>query len=503
MMRFDDRSSSRYSKVKTTSSVRRLIGRIVLLAAACLAWGGPGFATEPIEIGERRELFVDHLLIDRMTDLELRLHHPVKASRPKSPLPVAHYITVIKDADDRGTLFRAYWRGFDPAVKEKSRSGSGAETVEYAESRDGHEWSFPKLGLHEVAGSKKNNVVLAKMPSLLHNFSPFLDIRPGVPSEERFKALAGHPGPGDKRGKAAPGMGLFAFYSADGIHWTLKDEVISYRSEWRHAFDSQNVAFWSTVEQQYVCYFRTWTPQKRLRSISRTTSKDFKNWTTPIALDPNLAGEHLYTNQTHPYFRAPHIYIALPTRYVPGRGNPNASADHNNATDILLMSSRAGSRRYDRTFTEAFLRPGLNPARWKNRANYVALNVIPTSESEMSIYHRSGDRFTLRTDGFVSVSAGSMTGELITKPLIYAGDRLQVNLSTSAAGSFRVEVQQPDGTPISGLSLDNCEVLFGDQIDMTVRWESGAALSSHAGKPVRLRFQMQDCDLYSFKFGTK
>jgi hypothetical protein len=29
--------------------------------------------------------------------------------------------------------------------------------------------------------------------------------------------------------------------------------------------------------------------------------------------------EHLYTNQTQPYFRAPHIYIALPMRFLPGR----------------------------------------------------------------------------------------------------------------------------------------------------------------------------------------
>ncbi|MEO1983838.1 MAG: hypothetical protein ABGZ24_25280 [Fuerstiella sp.] len=28
-------------------------------------------------------------------------------------------------------------------------------------------------------------------------------------------------------------------------------------------------------------------------------------------------------------------------------------------TDLLLMTSRAGSNQYDRSFTEAFIRPGL------------------------------------------------------------------------------------------------------------------------------------------------
>jgi hypothetical protein len=296
-------------------------------------------------------------------------------------------------------------------------------------------------------------------------------------------------------------MGLFAFVSADGIRWTKRDEVIPYQPQWRHAFDSQNVSFWSAAEQRYVCYFRTWTAPERLRSISRTTSKNFQTWSAPVAMNPNLPGEHLYTNQTHPYFRAPHIYVALPTRFVPGRGDaPRYDLRDNNATDILLMTSRAGSQRYDRTFTEAFIRPGPDPDRWKNRANYVALNVVPTSPTEMSIYHRSGDRYVLRTDGFVSVHAGSQQGELLTRPLVFAGNALSVNFSTSAAGSLHVEIQDADGCPIPRFALDDCPPIYGDEIDRAVEWPGGAKLSSIAGQPVRLRFVLRECDLYSFRF---
>lgn len=140
----------------------------------------------------------------------------------------------------------------------------------------------------------------------------------------------------------------------------------------RHAFDSQNVSFWSVAEQQCICYFRTWTSPDRLRSIGRTTSEDFQAWTDPVAMNPNVTGEHLYTNQTQPFFRARHIDIALRTRYVRGRGDAsNDDPTDDNATDILLMRSRAGSDHYDRTFAEAFIRPGLDPQRWKNRANYI------------------------------------------------------------------------------------------------------------------------------------
>ena len=471
--------------------------RILLLPVLLTTFGVPSASGQPIEIGSRRELFVDRLLIARMQRTALEMHRPVKTPRPRSPLPERHMVTVIKDGD----LYRAYWRGADPGYTGKVYTGHPGETVHYAESSDGHEWEFPKLGIHQVGGTRENNVILANQPPFLSNFVPFLDTRPGLNPGERYKALAGHPGPGDKRGLEEAGRGLFAFVSADGIHWTKKGEVIPYRPEWRHAFDSPNVSFWSEAEQLYVCYFRTWTDPERLRSISRTTSTDFENWSEPVAMNPNLPGEHLYTNQTQPYFRAPQIYVALPTRFVPGRGNaPDYDKKDVNATDILLMSTRAGSSKYDRVFNEAFIRPGLDPARWVNRANYVALNVVPTGPAEISIYHRSGDRYVLRTDGFVSVNAGSEAGELLTKPLTFSGSMLQLNFSTSAAGSLRVEIQTAEGRAIPDFALSDAIELFGDEINRTYSWQSGPDVSSLAGKPVRLRFVMRDADLYSFRF---
>ena len=471
------------------SIIRKSVAIVLLTAASARC--------QSIEIGSRLQLFVDMQVIDQLHRTELKMHRPVKAPRPKSPLPERHMMTVIKDGD----LYRAYWRGSDPSYTGKFHTGHAGETVHYAESRDGHEWEFPNLGMHEVGGTRENNVILARQPPFLTNFVPFLDTRPGVDPHERFKALAGYPGPGDKRGLEEPGRGLFAFVSADGIHWAKQTEVIPYRPEWRHAFDSPNVSFWSEAERRYVCYFRTWTDPERLRSISRTTSPDFENWSEPVAMHPNLPGEHLYTNQTQPYFRAPRIYIALPTRFVPGRGDsPDYDMMDVNATDILFMSTRAGSTKYDRVFTEAFIRPGLDPARWRNRSNYAALNVVPTGPAEMSIYHRSGDRYVLRTDGFISVNAGSEEGELLSKPLTFSGSELLLNFSTSAAGSLRVEIQTAAGRPIPGFAFADTTELFGDEIGGTYSWKSGANVSSLVGRPVRLRFVMRDADLYSFRF---
>jgi hypothetical protein len=470
------------------------LARCCLLALVLVL--GQARAEAPVALGSRLELFTDRLLIERLEGLELRLQTPVKAPRARSPLPERHMVTVIKD----GERFRAWYRGKDPAYTGPTHTGNAGETVHYAESRDGIEWEFPLLRLHEVGGTLDNNVILARLPPFLTNFMPFLDVRPGVPADERYKALAGYPGTGDKRGLDKPGHGLFAFVSPDGIRWTKREEAIRYRPQWRHAFDSPNVAFWSEAEQRYVCYFRTWIENGRVRSVSRATSADFVTWSDPVEMIPNLPGEHLYTTQTHPYFRAPHLYLATPTRFVPGRGNsPEYDRKDVNATDILLMSSRAGSSTYDRLFTEALIRPGLDPARWGNRANYAALNLVPTGPDEVSLYHRSGDRYVFRLDGFVAVHAGSAEGQLLTKPITFTGRELVLNFSTGAAGAIRVELQTPAGEPLRGFALEDCALDYGDSTERVMRWKGGD-LAAIAGTPVRLRFVLTECDLYSFRF---
>ena len=475
-----------------------------LMTPSPLAAQEKSTSIKPLEIGTRLELFVDDLLVERMTGVAFRLHAPVRQAPARSPLPSGAYGTIIKDGD----LYRAYYRsdipGYDKGRQERNADNEPNEITCYAESRDGIEWTFPDLGITKIQSSKGGNVILARQAQLTDNFSPFLDTRPGVAPDARYKALAG----GHK-------SGLVAFKSADGIHWSkIQDAPVlttppySITSWGPSAFDSQNVAFWSEAENRYVCFVRTFVkadlPIGSLRRVSRATSTDFITWTPLVDTDANLPGEQLYTNQTHPYFRAPHIYVALPSRFTLGIQMGELVEGNYGSTDIMLMTMRAGSASYQRTFKEAFIRPGLDPARWKQRANYVALNVVPTGPEEMSIYNiRSGDRYTLRTDGFISVNAGADGGELLTKPLIFTGDSLFVNFSTGAAGTLRVEIQDASGRALPGFGLEDCQAVIGDVIERRVRWKNNPDLAAIAGKPVRLRFAMRECDVYSFRFHSK
>lgn len=462
----------------------------------------PMTTPEMRNIGSRLELMVDRYLVDRMDGVEFRMHEPQPQPMAQSSLvgpgfhPAVGIVTVIQDVD----RYRAYYRDCDVTFTGKRFSGHPGEITCYAESVDGREWTFPQLGLYKVSGSRGNNVILARQRPFSHNFSPFLDVRPGVDPAERYKALAGHPG----QNRKVKADGLHAFVSPDGIRWTRKPggAVIPYNPKWYHAFDSQNVSFWSAAEGCYVCYFRTYeTPHGQLRTIFRTTSTNFAQWTAPVPMNPNLPGEELYTSQTHPYFRAPHLYIALPTRYIAGQVGTKKTDAMMGSTDILFMTTRAGSTAYDRLFTEAFIRPGLDPERWDSRANYAALNVVPTGSNEMSIYHgKSGVRYTLRTDGFISIRAGAQTGEWLTRPLIFTGSGLILNLSSSAAGGVQVEIQDESGKPLPGFELAACQRAIGDAIEYPVRWTGDPDLGALAGKPVRLRFVMTECDIFALRF---
>jgi len=477
----------------------------ISMLIACLLMSAASFAQSPLNIGSKRELFVDKYLIDKLNGVEQRMHHPVNQGQVlafEKPWEgnFCGYATVIKDGDK----YKLYYRG----VRVAGHDGNENEVTCYAESTDGINWVKPNLGIYEINGTRNNNVVLANAAPATHNFSPFLDKNPNAKPSERYKAVAGT----DK-------TGLLAFVSPDGIHWTRKQEKAVFT---KGVFDSQNTAFWSESEQQYVCYFRIWseggfTQYKGYRTVGRTTSKDFINWTEPVAMtfgDTPL--DHLYTQQTSPYFRAPHIYLAIGARFMPKRQvvTPEQASSlgvdpkyYNDCSDAIFMSSRGGSV-YDRTFRESFIRPGIGLENWVSRSNYPALNVVQTSPTELSIYVNENyaqptshlKRYSMRLDGFASLQAGINGGEATTKLLTFTGKELEMNFSTSAAGDIRVEILDAGGKPIPGFTKDDSQVIIGNEISRLVAWNGKTDVSSLAGKPVRLKFYLKDADLYSIKF---
>jgi hypothetical protein len=474
-----------------------LVGLVLALTAIPLAAGDQ--PVQAIDIGSHRELFVDSSLIDRLDGVRLELQQPrpggmaIAYDRPWEGV-FAFYTTVFKDGDK----YRMYYRG-EPASGQHT-------TICYAESADGIRWSKPNLGLVEIAGSKDNNVLIPAAGML----APFLDTRPGVSAEQRYK--------GNMEDKA----GLLGYVSADGLHWKKLGEQPLVPRKLKNNFDSQNVMFWSEAEQQYVLYARH--SEGGRRAQARATSKDFLDWSPQVLMTYSDTGstvpsDHLYTSQVQPYFRAPHIYISLPGRFMhqrrvlndaqakeldvqPGGGGVNDIADG------VLQTSRASTTLFDRTFLEALVRPGMGLGNWVSRTNYPACGIVQTGPAEMSIYVQRHygqktahlERLTLRLDGFASAHAPYKGGELVTRPLRFTGKELEINYATSAAGSLRVEIQDAAGKPIPGFTLADCPEIIGDTIVHVVNWKNGADVTKLAGHAIRLRLVMKDADLFALRF---
>jgi hypothetical protein len=451
-------------------------------------------ASSPVYIGSRRELFVDDFLIERMENVTLELHRPVEREivlrfdRPWEG-PVCGYFNVFQDGDK----YRMYYRGWFP---EGSPDKSNPVVLCYAESTDGITWTRPCLRLHEFQGKRDNNVVWREYG--FDNVAVLKDTNPDVPKDQRYKALGSYP--------------LQALVSPDGIHWRkLQAQPVITRGD----FDSLNLAFYDPLRKEYRAYFRGF--RNGVRDILTASSPDFIHWNDDrrqwIVRSDGLE-EHLYTNATIPYFRAPHIYVSTPMRYMSNRPQKGAKDDGwSGVTDAVFMTSRDGLH-FDRRFREAFIRPGLDQQRWITRNNCPAWSFVPTAVAEqsglqeISVYWTEHymtrscrlRRGTLRLDGFASAHAGFSGGELLTKPLVFSGKTLSINYSTSAAGSVKVELLDAAGKPIAGRGAGSCPPIYGDEIDHTVNWKSTPDIGALAGKPVCLRLLLKDADVYAIQF---
>ena len=530
----------------------------------------PDIAPGPISIGDRRELFIDDYLIDSMDRVEFVMHEPqrqnvaIKCDRPWEGAGVS-YVAIIKE-DNLLRMYYDSWQGERPFGQ-----------ISYAESKDGITFTRPNLGLYEVEGTRENNVVL---PEILgrpgaHDLSPFLDTNPNATPDAKYKAVA-----------ARHYCTLVPMKSADGIHWSaMGGKPLKLPG----FFDTQNIAFWSELEQQYVLYYRVggddegniyscamyedmpdaesrrdaWQEDRNLkrvavltnsgpkenrtypvldpatgvpvhyRHVARAVSDDFINWKRegltvfPWGGGPSQEGQY-YTNCIRPYYRAPHIYIGFPGRFTDRGVTPSTyqlpqpelrkkrpERRATAVTDSVLIHSRDGTNFYQHE--GVFLRPGPRTKyNWCYHDNFIAWHPVETppteddSYPELSIYASEGywsgltwsrvRRYTLRIDGFVSAKTKTEQGELVTKPFTFEGERLSLNVATSGFGWVKVELQDAEGKPMKGYTLEDADIIYGDSLDRTVGWQGTQDVSGLTGKPIRMRFVMRETDLYSFKF---
>lgn len=454
-------------------------------------------AEEIRKIQNRIEMFVDKWLIDSQRNTYLKLNTPQKQEVALvMDMPwegnAAGCYTVF---EDNGKILLCYRGNCNGDYEDE-------QVTCIAESYDGIHFNRPVLGLYEFKGSKENNIIWKGIES--HNFFPFKDLNPKVLPDQRFKAIGGV----CERGKDFElNQGtLYGFCSSDGIHWNrIQETPITTNGQ----FDTQNVVFWDSLAGKYRLYTRYWDGDaafKGIRGIQSAVSDDFLNWKEPARnkYQPDIPKEHLYTNATIQCPGAEHIYLSFPKRFEPERKRVDEHA-FIGLSEAVFMTSRDGIS-WDRTFMEAWSRPGLDRQNWTDRSSMMARGIIVEKESfvmYISEHYRWKDnrlrRMTIRKNGFASIHADYETGTMDTKLILLEGTKLLLNYSTSIAGHIRIGIKDIEGRDIPGFTMEDMNLLYGDSLKEAVRWKGDFLPDTMKGKPVRMTFELMDADVYALQ----
>ncbi|QDU78778.1 hypothetical protein Pla110_04820 [Polystyrenella longa] len=465
-----------------------------------------------IDVGARKQLFVDNRFIASDRGVELVMHRPRRDG---------HILIKADQSWEEGGQIMVY----SSVLRENGKTrvwydlltptGEGPydhqRRVCYAESEDGLHFVKPELGLHEVNGSKANNVVL---PGVIGGCAVWID--PKADPEHRYKTQT----------KVYPSGQFHMHSSPDGLNWTKFSRLEPGPGGW----DTQSIVFWDPAISRYALFTRYWEdnldPARRFRTVRRLESDDLRNWDRQtIVMQPD--DQDLATHQTSTLkppvdfygadvFRYEDVYIMLAQTFW--HWYPRAEGPGPSTFDVRLAISRDG-KSFERVgqrspflslgpegeFDSRFVWAMPDPVRMGDELwfYYVGSNrdhdrvVDPANGGE----HRAGvSRAVLRLDGFVSANAGYEGGEMTTPLIRFTGQSLELNVDTGGGGSVLVELLDEEGQPLPGYSKNDTVPVIGNSVNMPVSWEGGTDVSELAGRPIRLRFHMQDCQLYAFQF---
>jgi len=482
------------------------------------------------ELKNHREVCWDMFLVDKADNITLDVHKPVRKNvildcNKDWEIVGTNYLGLVKVGD----TYRMYYRGRDKDFWTHYKN-----RLCVAESKDGKTFERLPIGKHEFDGSTENNIYHSEARPI-DNFSVFYDENPDCPEDAKFKALSCC-----EIWKPEGGRDLVLLYykSANGFDFEKVGPVPV-----PGVFDSYNVVLWDPVDKEYKMYIRDFhdkngdtkaEPPKEhdlkgvYRDVRLTTSKDFVTWTHPeiIKFDDGDNFIELYTNNVVKYKRAHHMFIGFPSRYK-NRPEPkqnykylpdwNGERTKKNATgsrigtvfmDTGLIVSRDGFH-FNR-LNGAYMTAGVQrPDTWYYEDCYLGYDMAFTDSDdapgtpEISIYRPEGYnvnhskmvRYTVRLDGFYSWHADYSGGTVLTKPVTFEGSALDINYATSALGHIRIVICDEAGEPIEGYDSD---LMWGDMVTRNVDFEK--PLSELSGKTVRLKIELKDADLYSFKF---
>ncbi len=463
-------------------------------------------APAPIDVSDQKQLFIDKRFIAESEHIELHANPAQKLGlvRDESGKPLQGHVSRV--IEDRG----------------KIRMYLGADDVSVLESDDGLQ--FKQTGTRLGGGI---------FPTI------FLDPHETDPARryKLFRLVFGQPFDPAKHG-------VYASYSGDGVHFTEVGRVLPFFT------DNPPIVHWDARIGKYVIYTRAFSyDSENQRRIGRIETDDpLKPWpykkssndrmffstaNVDVVLEADKVDDphsDLYYNASAIYPWAQDVYLMFPSNFrhfSPQRNpyiRPRAGGwEDYGMLEVQLAVSRDGIK-WSRPSREPYVAPGLADEwdRWYavmgpgliRRGNYIYQyyyssgrlhdSAVLRPEYDNSAPQQGGVGVVRqRLDGFISADAGPEGGRLRTPVITFRGKRLRLNIDTGAMGTAFVELLDADGKPIPGFTFADCEEIGGNFIDQAVYWKGKTDVSTLAGRPIRIAFQLKRAKLFAFQFAQQ
>ena len=477
-----------------------------------------------LDVGTQSQLLLDPALVHESERITFTPHparkHPanplLKADQPWEGWYASVFAgTVLYDAQQR--VFQMWYTS--PGDANYFR---GVSTC-YAASPDGLAWSKPPVGTRPAKNGLPHNCVGPfDCPSVFH------DPREPDPAR-RYKLIC-----------FDVDRGYLALTSPDGLRWVEQSPKpivpISYVDDVVTAFFDPRTGLYGVLPKQSTPVFG-----RVRRSIYLATSPDFRHWSRPepafIADRRDDLGSLARIERVRPLLSYPDNFNVMRTEFY-GAGTYaaesvvvgfpwvftiNANVPQGNQEgpiEVQLAFSRdleIWSRPF-RTPIVPLGRPGdwdggmiLSASRaidvgdevwlYYGGANYThgqpVLYDAATAERQKQ-YRTSIGLATWPRDRFVSADAPAGGGTLVTVPLRFTGQQLEINALTKSDGEIRVELTDAAGRPIA--DFEQSEPLVGDNLRHRVVFPGQTDLAALVGRPICLRFHLREAELYAFAF---
>lgn len=464
----------------------------------------PAAPPPPLDVGDRKQLFIDDRFIADRHRVELRVNPPQKLGplRDDKGVPLTGHVARVIDDGGKAKLYL------------------GHENVQVLESTNG--LAFRRTGVRLPGGL---------FPTI------FLDPHERDPAKKYKLFHLEFSEPFDPARH-----GVYASYSADGVTFTKVGRVLPFFT------DNPTVVHWDGRIGKYVVYTRAFDyTSGNQRRVGRIETDDpLKPWpytkTDKDRLFPSIHNipvvysadkgddphSDVYYNAAGVYPWAQDVYLMFPThfRHFSPQRHPfvrprvKGQWEDYGMLEAQLAVSRDGVT-WSRPERAAYIPNGLADE-WDRWYTVAVPGLVRRGSYVYQYYYSSGrlhDSAVLRpeydgaakpeggvgvvrqrVDGFVSADVDHAGGWLRTPPLVFRGGRLRLNIDTGSAGKAFVELQDADGRPLPGFTLADCEEVGGNFIDQAVHWRGSPDVSALAGRAVRVRVQLTRAKLYAFQF---